>query len=128
MTNMATIDKRLTEINIDELISQNGVPFNDISDEEIKECINNQIFLETHCIYNGNTFCYYTKTYHLLRIATIVNEIQNNRYDYNYPIPIWDDSDDDTHHEWDTDGNGEHQIRAFYYCKKNIYMSVNMSG
>lgn len=123
-----TIDKRLTEINIDELITQIGVPFDDISDEEIKECINNKIFLETQCIYNKNTFCYYTKTYHLLRIATIVNEIQNNRYNYNYPIPIWNDSDDDKHNKWDTDGNGEHHIRAFYYCKKNIYMSVNRSG
>lgn len=127
---MTSIDKHLTEIDIDELIRQVGIPFcNIISDEEIETCVKNKIFLATHCIYNGNVFYYNTTTYHLLRIATIVNELQHNRYDYNYPIPIWDDSTDDMHNVWDTDGTGEHQIRAFYYCKKkNIYMSVNMSG
>ncbi len=119
------IDKCLTEINIYELINQIGVPFNHISDVEIEDCIAKQLFLEPHCIYNVNTFHYHTKTYHLFRIATTVNEIQNNRYNYNYHIPIWDYSDDDAHHEWDINREGEHQIRAFYYCKKNIYMLVN---
>lgn len=122
------IDTCLTEINIDELIHQIGVPFRDISDAEIKECVDHNIFLNTQCIYNGNAFCYDTKTYHLLRIATIVNEIQHNRYNYNYPIPIWNDSDDDEHNDWDTDGHGEHHIRAFCYCKKNIYMYVKRSS
>lgn len=129
---MTTIDKRLTEINIDELIDQIGVPFESISNEDIEECINNKIFLATHCIYKGNKYYYpakiqYTKEYHLLKIATIVNEIQTNAYNYNYPIVIWDDSEEDSYHKWDTDGNGEHYIRAFYYCKKNIYMSINRS-
>ena len=124
------INKRLTEINIDELITQIGVPFPDVFDEEIEECINNKIFLATHCIYNGkfSSKLQHTKEYRLLKIATIVMEIQNNTYDCNYPIVIWDDSEDDTHHEWDTDGNGAHHIRAFHYCKKNIYMSINRSG
>ena len=124
---MTTIDTRLTEINIDELISQVGVPFNDISDKSIEECIKHNIFLATHCIYNNNAFSYDTQTYHLLRIATIVNEIQTDKYNYNYPIVIWDDTEDDAHHEWAIDC-GEHHIRAFYYCKKNIYMSINRSG
>lgn len=127
-----TINKRLTEININELITQVAVPFKSISDKEIEECINNKIFLATRCIYNGDNYYYptnlqYTKEYHLLRIATIVNEIQINTYNYNYPIVIWDDADEDSYHIWDTDGNGEHHIRAFYYCKKNIYMSINRS-
>lgn len=109
------IDKRLTEVNIYKLINRVGLPFYDISDEEIKECINNQIFLETPYIYDiKGSFCRHPKTYHLSRIATIVNEIQNNRYDYNYPIEISDN--------WDIDESVEHYIRAFYYCKKNIYM------
>jgi len=134
---MTTIDNRLTEINIDELISQVGVPFNNISDTSIEECIKHKIFLAPHCIYNNNAFSYDTHTYHafsydthtyhLLRIATIVNEIQTDKYNYNYPISIWDDSEDDAHHEWAIDC-GEHHIRAFYYCKKNIYMSINRSG
>ena len=121
---MTTIDKCLTEINIDELITQVGIPFKSIPDKEIEECINDKIFLATHCIYNGNKYYYttklqYTKEYDLLRIATIVNEIQTNAYNYNYPIVIWDDAKEDSSHKWDTDGNGEHHIRAFYYCKKN---------
>ena len=40
------IDKRLTLINIDELVAQVGVPFVDeITDAEIKECVDNRIFL-----------------------------------------------------------------------------------
>lgn len=82
----------------------------------------------TECIYNKHAFGYRTKTYNLLRIATIVNELNKGSYNYNYPLVIWDDSSNDTHHEWCLDGDSEHQIRAFYYCKKNIYMSVNRLG
>ena len=119
-----SINEHLTEIDINELVLQVGIPFNYITDDEISQCIQNKIFLETQCIYNGNMFYYNTKTYHLLRIATIINEIQNNRYNYNYELPIYDDSNNAATHEWDTDGNGEHQIRAFYYCKKNIFMLI----
>ncbi len=122
------IDKSLTEIDINELVSQIGVPFSSISDKAIELCIKNKQFLPIQYIYDVNLLIYRTKLQHTLRIATIVNEIQNNTYNYNYPIVIWDDSEDGNNHIWDTDGNGDHHIRAFYYCKKNIYMSVNRCG
>ena len=111
----------MTEIDINELIEQIGIPFSRISDEEIKDCVANKIFLATHCIYNGNTFQYHTKTYNLLRIATIVNEIQNDTtilLTFGMILKMI----------YITYGNGEHHIRAFHYCKRNIYMSVNRSG
>ncbi len=143
---MCEIDSRLTEININELVNQVGVPLNYISDEEIAKCLNEKIFLTTNCIYNKSCDIFSYKndhTFDLIKITTIVNEINNNTYNYNYPIIIWDDGDDNQHKYdtddnglydtddnglYDTDDNGLYHIRAFYYCKKNIYMSVNRSG
>ncbi len=127
---LTEIDSRLTEININELVNQVGVPLNYISDEEIAKCLNEKIFLTTNCIYNKSCDIFSYKndhTFDLIKITTIVNEINNNTYNYNYPIIIWDDGDDNQH-KYDTDDNGLYHIRAFYYCKKNIYMSVNRSG
>lgn len=123
------IDKRLTEINIIELVEQIGIPFNNISDNDIDECLKEKVFLATECIYDGSSWKYSHRnaTYDLFRIVTIVNELNNNTYDYNYPIPIWDDSDNDKP-IWNTDGVGHHHIRAFYHCKKNIYMPINRCG
>ena len=81
---MTTIDPRLTEINIDKLITQVGIPYithNDISDEEIEEYIKHKI---KQRIYNVNACCCYTNTYNLFRMATILKEIQINRFNYNY--------------------------------------------
>jgi hypothetical protein len=55
------------------------------------------------------------------------NEINNNTYNYNYPIVIWEDNDNGKI-VYDADGAGLYHIRAFYYCKKNIYISINRSG
>lgn len=126
------IDKRLTEINIFKLIGDTGIPFEEITDKEIEECLKQQIFLTTNAIYNSSndSFSYKNdKFYDLLKISTIVNEINNNTYNYNYPIVIWEDFDEDTEEtKYDADDEGLYHIRAFYYCKKNIYMSVNQSG
>ena len=128
--NATGIDPRLTEINICELIEQTALPFLDVTDKDIEKCLNQKIFLAPHCIYNCScdSFSYrMDKTFDAIKIATIVNEINNGTYDYNYPIVIWDDGEEGDP-IYDTDGTGEYHIRAFYYCKKNIYMSVNRSG
>ena len=125
------IDKRLTEINIFKLIDDIGnLPFEHISDEDIYKCLQENVLLTTNAIYNSSIDNYSyknNKIFDLLKISTIVNEINNNTYDYNYPIVIWEDNDDGEI-TYDTDGEGLYHIRAFYYCKKNIYMSINHSG
>lgn len=121
----------LTEVKINTLVNQMGcIPFDYISDAEITECIRQQIFLDKSCIYNssGDSFSHSNnKTFDLIKIATIVNEINNCTYNHDYPIPIWDDGEDDNP-SYDTDGNGWYQIRAFYHCQKNIRLSVWRSG
>ena len=124
------IDKRLTEINIFKLINDIGIPFEDISDEDINKCLQQNVLLTTNSIYNKSMDNYSyknNKIFDLLKISTIVNEINNNTYNYNYPIVIWED-DDDGEITYDADDGGLYHIRAFYYCKKNIYMSINHSG
>ena len=124
------IDKRLTELNIIKLIDDIGIPFEDISDEDINNCIQQKVLLTTNSIYNGSKDNYSyknNKIFDLLKISTIVNEINNNTYNYNYPIVIWEDNDNGKI-VYDADGEGLYHIRAFYYCKKNIYMSIYRSG
>lgn len=127
-----TIDARLTEIDINELFEQTSdILFSHITDDDITKCLQQGIFLTTNAIYNASNDNYSYKndnTFDVLKIATIANEINNGTYNYNYPIVIWDDSEEDDTHIWDTDGNGLYHIRAFHYCKKNIYLSVNRSG
>lgn len=124
------IDKRLTELNIFKLINNIGIPFEDISDEDINKCLQQNILLTTNSIYNSSMDDYSyknNKIFDLLKISTIVNEINNNTYNYNYPIVIWKNVDNEKI-VYDTDDEGLYHIRAFYYCKKNIYMSINYSG
>lgn len=126
-------NNRLTEIDIFDLISDIGVPFSDISDKDINECLEQNILLTTNSIYNSSEDNYSyknNKIYDVLKISTIVNEINNNTYNYNYPIVIWADwtNDDGGHYTYDADGVGLYHIRAFYFCRKNIYMAVNHSG
>lgn len=121
------IDKRLSEINIIKLIGDIGIPFEEITDEDINKCLHQNVLLTTKCIYNASKDSYsYTnnKIFDLLKISTIVNEINNNNYNYNYPMVIWEDIENEKI-TYDTDGEGLYHIRAFYYCKKNIYMSIN---
>ena len=123
------IDKRLTEINIIKLIDDIGIPFEEITDEDINKCLQQNVLLTTNCIYNKSNDSYSyknNKIFDVLKISTIVNEINNNNYNYNYPIVIWEDIENEKI-KYDTDGEGLYHIRAFYYCKKNIYMSVNHS-
>ena len=123
------IDKKLTEINIVKLIDNIGIPFEEIIDEDINKCLQQNVLLTTTCIYNASKDSYSykdNKIFDLLKISTIVNEINNNNYNYNYPIVIWEDIENEKI-IYDTDGEGLYHIRAFYYCKKNIYMSINRS-
>lgn len=140
------IDERLTEIDIFKLVRDCGIPFDDtISDKDIESCLKQGIFLTTNAIYNSSIDMFSHKddrAFDLLKIATIVNEINNNTYNYNYPIVVWEDWDDEEDEKdeenkkeiydkpgtYDLDGNGWYHVRAFHYCKKNIYMSVNHSG
>lgn len=125
------IDKRLTEIDIFKLVKDNGIPFDNISDDEIYKCLEERIFLTPNAIYNASRdrFSYSNdKTFDLLKIATIVNEINNNTYNYNYPIIVWKDYKSDNDFTYDIDGEGYYHIRAFYFCQKNIFMSINISG
>lgn len=124
------IDKRLSEINIFELVNDIGIPFEEISDKDIEQCLQQNILLTTNSIYNGSndTFSYKkNKMYDLLKISTIVNEINNNTYNYNYPIVIWEDYENEKN-TYDADCNGLYHIRAFHYCKRNMYVSINHSG
>ncbi len=127
LTTCMEIDKRLTEINIFKLVKDIGVPFEGITDEDIAKCLEQQIFLTPNSMYNASMDNYSHKDirlFDLLKIATIVNAINHDSYNYNYPIAIWEDEDTDT---YDADGNGLYHIRAFHYCRKNIYLSVNHS-
>jgi hypothetical protein len=127
IVNIMDIDKRLTEMNIHKLINDNGVPFSDITDGDISRCLQVNILLTTNAIYNSSNDCYSyknNKTYDVLKIATIVNEINNNTYNYNYPIVVYEDNDNGTI-KYDADGNGLYHIRAFYYCNKNMHMMIN---
>lgn len=124
------IDKRLTEINIIKLIDDIEIPFEEITDEDINNCLQQNVLLTTNCIYNKSNDSYSyknNKIFDLLKISTIINEINKNNYNYNYPIVIWEDIENEKI-KYDTDGEGLYHIRAFYYCKKNIYMSINHSG
>lgn len=126
------IDKRLTKVEISKLIDDIGVPFEHITAEEIDACVKQNILLTVNAIYNGSndSFSYKNdKTYDLLKIATIVKEINAGTYNMNYPIPIWEDYDEDTGKvTYDDDGNGPHHIRAFYHCKESMYLAINQSG
>lgn len=138
-----------TEIDINELIKQVSIPFKNISDEEIKMCVDKKIFLAPHCVHienktskrnglfsvdeivdvftktdYGTNIFKNEKTYDIIRIATIINDIQNNLHDY--VICLWEEENDEC--MWDTDGLYLHHIRAFHYCKKNIMAEIWTSG
>jgi hypothetical protein len=119
----SVIDKTLTEIDIFKLIDDIGIPFEeDVSDEDIDNCLEQNILLTPNSIYNGSRDKYSYRNneiFDVLKISTIVNEIKNNTYNYNFPIPIWHD---DVYSE---NGEGLYHIRAFYYCKKNMYVLLN---
>lgn len=127
------IDKRLTMVDINKLVADTGIPFADISDKEIENCLLQNIFLTTNAIYNSSKDTYSrseNKMYNILKIATIINEIKLNSYNYNYPICIWKDWDENCpgKFKYDTDGNGRWHIRAFYYCQKIMPLSVCIDG
>jgi len=126
------IDRRLTKININELIDQNGIPKPHISEEDIERCREEGIFLISNCIYNCSIDSFsrmHNKVYDTIKIATIVNEIKNGTYNYNYPIVIWEDYDENLKKStYDTDGNAPCHIRAFWHCQKDLYASINHSG
>ena len=80
-------------------------------------------------IYNGSRDKYSYRNneiFDVLKISTIVNEIKNNTYNYNFPIPIWqDDYPKKGKIVYSQNGDGRYHIRAFYYCKKNMYVLLN---
>lgn len=124
---MTEIDNRLTKIDINLLVKHCGLPYEYITDEEIERCLKQKIFLSTNCIYNGSEDDFSDKghrAFDIIKIATIVNEIQNGTYNYNYSIDVWADGEDDEPIYYHTDCDESYQIRAFYYCKKDIYMNV----
>lgn len=117
---------KLSVVNMTQLIEDIGMPFPEIKDNDIRQCLEQKIFLTTNCIYNGSCDPYSYKRNRLfdtLKIATIVNELNHHTYDYDYPIPIFQDDD-----KYDNDGEGMYHIRAFHYCKQDIRLSVNHRG
>ena len=120
------IDRRLTEINIFKLIHDIGTLFDYITDEEITDCIQQNVLLTPNSIYNASedTYSYkHDKTFDLLKISTIANEINKGTYNYNYPIIIWEDDDGEI--TYNADDAELYHIRAFYYCKTNMYVSIH---
>lgn len=123
---------RLTEVDIHLLISQTGVPFGDISDEELSTCLeqNVLVLLTPNVIYckGGDMYSFHlNKIYNTLKICTIINEIQTHKYNFDYPIVIWNNPDEHGHPHYDTDGNGHYHIRAAYYCKVNLKFAIHES-
>jgi len=62
-----------------------------VYDAEIAKCLSHKIFFAPSVIYNTtdtwNDICGFSlSTIELVFIATIVNEIQNKTYDYNFPL------------------------------------------
>jgi len=122
-----SFDLQLTEIDINTLIKHIGIPFKNISDDKINYYLTNKMFVDLELIYNGSKdkFSYKNNIdFDTKKIATIVKQIRFYKYNFNYPIAIWDISEDEEPF-YDNDGNGEYHIRAFYYLRRNIYLSVN---
>jgi hypothetical protein len=114
-------------ININFLISNIGIVFKEISDDEISQAVTNKNFMETKYIYEQTIGCYRgDKDFDIKRIATIVNQIQQNTYDYTFKLHIYDDGEDAPNYvpKYDTDCLYHYHIRAFYYCKKDIRMTI----
>ena len=108
------------------IVSQCGLPFCDITDDQITNIINANQFVDVEAIYNVNDTNAYMDVfeYDIRKIATIAKEIKMERYNMNrYVVIIWDDGNDDVP-SYDTDGFGLYHIRAFHYCKKKILMDV----
>jgi hypothetical protein len=124
------INNKLSKVDICKLTNDTGIPFNHITDREIENCLKQNVFLSEFELYNPNSkfLGKNDKLYDVLKIATIVNSINNNCYNYAYPIVVWEDSEKNNASKFDTNDNGLHQIRAFYYCQKDIYLSVCHSG
>jgi len=121
-----SIDNRLRKIDIITLISHIGIPFENISDDKINYYLKNKMFIDLNLIYNGSEdkFSYKNDVdFDTKKIATIVNQLRFYKYNLNYPITIFDISEDEEPF-YDNNGNGEYHIRAFYYLKRNIYLSV----
>jgi hypothetical protein len=136
-----SIPDNLIDINL--LVEQTGLPFETkydfnlckeieyITNEDILNAVQTGNFCDISMIYNNsrdNQSYKWNKQFDVSKIATIVNEIQTNKYDYNYTLPVYDDSDDDKNHKYDIDGNGQYHIRAFKFCNKNMPVTIWRSG
>jgi hypothetical protein len=141
-----TITKYFREYNYQDVIKNlSCIPFTRfpdiITDKQIQQYLQNEIFIEdmnkVYSSYDGN---FMNKKFRLAKIATIINAIQNNEYKYHLYCPSWsvnyynengeryiiskDENFDDSKIpkiEFDID-EGYCCIRAFIYCKKNIFV------
>jgi hypothetical protein len=101
------INDKLEKVNIFELINHIGIPFNNVSDEEILQCLTNKVILNDHYMYNP--YCEYShknnKLFDIMKIATIVYAINNNSYNHAYPITVFKDYyDSNNTYTFDNDG------------------------
>lgn len=119
------------------------VPYPDsVSDEQIEQCLKDKKFIEDmDLLYSADDGDYDDKDFKASKIATFVNAIQNNEYKYHLFCPDWyvyyfdEDENDITDMvdggelderydvdeiEYDTDV-GLCCLRAFIYCKKNVF-------
>ena len=112
-----------------------------VSDEEIEQCLRDKKFIEDMDLVYSYDDAFYNDDFMASKIATIVNAIQNNEYKYHLFCPslyvIYRDEDEnditdkvdrgelDARYDVDEiefeDNGGGCYIRAFIYCKKNIF-------
>lgn len=109
---------------IQKLVEKTYLPFaSTVSDEDIENSLMKQNFINKKLIYGGELlFTVQNKQkYNKKKIATIVNEILKGKYDYNFTIKLWQDSEGYI----DFDDYAMYHVRAFYYCNQNIPVQLN---
>jgi hypothetical protein len=112
-----------------------------VFDEEIEQCLRDKKFIEDMDLVYSSDGAFDHNDFKASKIATIVNAIQNNEYKYHLFSPSWyvyyfDEDEHDITDKVDVgelderydvdeiefeDNGGGCCIRAFIYCKKNIF-------
>lgn len=121
--------------NINFLVKETYLPFaSTVLDEEIECIVNNprsEYWKNKSYIYSYDRRKIFPcrqlsrplnepKRVHIKKIANIVNDIQTNKYVYDFRIPIYCDYDEETNqYYFDFDSIAMYHLRAFHFCQKD---------
>jgi hypothetical protein len=114
--------KRTIFYDIQDLVDQTYIPFfSSVSDEDIDKILLNGDFVERKMIYKSSLLFSENPSVenHVKKIGTIVNEILNGSYNFNFKVTLWRDGS-----YIDFDDYAMYHVRAFHFCRQNIPVQI----